>query len=94
MLTCAIPMASRNKGLGLTFTSAGVTAPAPSQVRALPAGFKVSDTPVFTTRGLQPFHDFAEGPDWWCVHHKCVCVCMRARVYVRARARVRAYCIL
>jgi hypothetical protein len=23
------------------------------------------DTPVFTTRGLQPFHDFAEGPDWW-----------------------------
>lgn len=20
---------------------------------------------VFATRGLQPFHDFAEGPDWW-----------------------------
>ena len=53
--------------LGLTFTSAGVTVPAPSQVRTLPAGFKVSDAPVFTTRGLQPFHDFAEGPDWWCV---------------------------
>jgi hypothetical protein len=23
-----------------------------------------SDTPVFATRGLHPFHDFAEGPDW------------------------------
>ncbi len=21
--------------------------------------------PVFTTRGIQPFHDFPEGPDWW-----------------------------
>ena len=22
-------------------------------------------TPAFGTRGLQPFHDFASGPDWW-----------------------------
>jgi hypothetical protein len=22
-------------------------------------------TPLFATRGLQPFHDFPEGPDWW-----------------------------
>lgn len=21
--------------------------------------------PLFATRGIQPFHDFAEGPDWW-----------------------------
>ncbi|MBN1899999.1 hypothetical protein JW926_01585 [Candidatus Sumerlaeota bacterium] len=21
--------------------------------------------PLFTLRGIQPFHDFAEGPDWW-----------------------------
>ncbi|MHB1461053.1 MAG: malectin domain-containing carbohydrate-binding protein [Armatimonadota bacterium] len=21
--------------------------------------------PVFDTRGIQPFHDFSEGPDWW-----------------------------
>jgi hypothetical protein len=21
--------------------------------------------PLFTRRGIQPFHDFAEGPDWW-----------------------------
>ena len=20
---------------------------------------------LFSVRGLQPFHDFAEGPDWW-----------------------------
>ncbi|MBK7260118.1 MAG: hypothetical protein IPI01_20405 [Ignavibacteriae bacterium] len=24
-------------------------------------------TPLFATRGLQPFHDFPEGPDWWSV---------------------------
>jgi len=23
------------------------------------------DAPVFDVRGLQPFHDFASGPDWW-----------------------------
>jgi Malectin domain len=22
-------------------------------------------TPLFTLRGIQPFHDFPEGPDWW-----------------------------
>ena len=22
-------------------------------------------TPLFETRGIQPFHDFPEGPDWW-----------------------------
>jgi hypothetical protein len=22
-------------------------------------------TPLFATRGIQPFHDFPEGPDWW-----------------------------
>lgn len=25
----------------------------------------VHSSPVFTTRGIQPFHDFPEGPDWW-----------------------------
>jgi hypothetical protein len=50
---------------GFTFTSAGPTAPAAGMERALPVGFITTDTPVFTTRGLQPFHDFAEGPDWW-----------------------------
>jgi hypothetical protein len=32
--------------------------------------FKIPDCsewhiPLFATRGLQPFHDFPEGPDWW-----------------------------
>lgn len=36
----------------------------------LPADSRVprarhSLSPRFTTRGLQPFHDFAVGPDWW-----------------------------
>ncbi|MFH0990551.1 MAG: malectin domain-containing carbohydrate-binding protein [bacterium] len=28
---------------------------------------KLNETakPFFSTRGIQPFHDFAEGPDWW-----------------------------
>lgn len=25
----------------------------------------VSRAPLFDTRGIQPFHDFTEGPDWW-----------------------------
>ena len=30
--------------------------------------------PTFAVRGLQPFHDFFEGPDWWDVQmHKQVC---------------------
>lgn len=29
------------------------------------AGFHKTYTPAFALRGLQPFHDFAEGPDWW-----------------------------
>ena len=50
--------------LGFTFTSAGPTIPArPSPPP--PVGWASSAAPAFTTRGLQPFHDFAEGPDWW-----------------------------
>ena len=46
--------------LGFTFTSFGATIPATSAVRRLPVGFSQGDTPAFTTRGLQPFHDFSE----------------------------------
>ena len=28
-----------------------------------------SDEPQFAYRGLQPFHDFPEGPDWWNLNH-------------------------
>ncbi|ACB75512.1 malectin domain-containing carbohydrate-binding protein [Opitutus terrae] len=27
--------------------------------------FHEEGRPLFSVRGLQPFHDFAEGPDWW-----------------------------
>ena len=29
------------------------------------APFSDEGRPLFAVRGLQPFHDFAEGPDWW-----------------------------
>jgi len=33
-----------------------------------PAGIRVAPkrgSPLFAVRGIQPFHDFPEGPDWW-----------------------------
>lgn len=27
--------------------------------------FDLEEIPLFATRGIQPFHDFPEGPDWW-----------------------------
>ena len=30
-----------------------------------PVGTHLQQSPVFTLRGLQPFHDFDSGPDWW-----------------------------
>jgi hypothetical protein len=53
--------------MGCTFSTAGPTVPIKANLQAFSSGFSLSDTPVFTTRGLQPFHDFAEGPDWWSV---------------------------
>ena len=72
--------------LGCTFTSAGATVPpvAPDALAlaAALAAAPVRQTPVFTTRGLQPFHDFAEGPDW---HGEDECMWTRARSGARAR---------
>src|SRR4051794_39079663 len=36
----------------------------PFRVSLLPTVHELA-TPVFNLRGLQPFHDFPEGPDWW-----------------------------
>lgn len=36
-----------------------------TQLAALPSTRPHAAQPVFSVRGLQPFHDFAEGPDWW-----------------------------
>lgn len=48
------------------------TAPTPTDATdwsrrgRLPAGIAdVADAPAFAQRGLQPFHDFEQGPDWW-----------------------------
>ncbi len=33
--------------------------------KLLLAGIDETGKPLFDTRGIQPFHDFPEGPDWW-----------------------------
>eukprot|EP00759_Apiculatamorpha_spiralis_P024561 PhF_6_TR27924/c0_g1_i3/m.41085 len=57
---------------GVVFDTFGPHLPSPLTVTQnnhnnplkLPQTFRAV-TPAFTTRGLQPFHDFSEGPDWW-----------------------------
>lgn len=50
--------------LGTRFHLHGDTVPDEPLRGPLP---RVSETgaPLFATRGIQPFHDFPEGPDWW-----------------------------
>lgn len=52
------------EAMGCTFSTAGPTTPVSPSLHVFEKGWSQQDTPVFTTRGLQPFHDFAEGPDW------------------------------
>ena len=35
----------------------------------LPETTLFAPEPMFDYRGLQPFHDFPEGPDWWDTQH-------------------------
>ncbi len=64
---------------GARFSLAGPALPTRSSSAAvfeavLPIGWSTQAEPIFTTRGLQPFHDFSEGPDWWSEDmHKVVC---------------------
>ncbi|MCE5249862.1 hypothetical protein LLG96_06540 [bacterium] len=50
--------------LGVRFYMHGDVLPDSLSSTALPL---VTETgkPLFDTRGIQPFHDFPEGPDWW-----------------------------
>lgn len=50
--------------LGVRFYLHGDVIP---DVRIKPELSALDETgkPLFETRGIQPFHDFAEGPDWW-----------------------------
>ena len=48
--------------MGVGFSTSGPMLPASAQEVKCSGR---TTTPSFTTRGLQPFHDFSEGPDWW-----------------------------
>lgn len=54
---------------GVRFGIDGSVVPAAAvafQARAaIGASFTLNTSPVFARRGLQPFHDFFSGPDWW-----------------------------
>ncbi len=54
--------------LGVRFYLHGDTVPDRQIPFRLPALDEVG-TPIFESRGVQPWHDFPEGPDWWNLDH-------------------------
>ena len=50
--------------LGVRFGLHGDTIPDGRQPASIPA-LDEAARPLFPLRGIQPFHDFPEGPDWW-----------------------------
>ena len=50
--------------LGIRFYLHGDVVPDQNIKPVIPV-MEESGIPLFTTRGIQPFHDFPEGPDWW-----------------------------
>jgi hypothetical protein len=50
--------------LGVRFYLNGEVIPEQRIAARLPA-IDEEGRPLFSVRGVQPFHDFAEGPDWW-----------------------------
>jgi hypothetical protein len=50
--------------LGVRFGLHGDTLPGERRPPILP-DLDETGRPLFATRGIQPFHDFPEGPDWW-----------------------------
>jgi hypothetical protein len=51
--------------LGVRFYLHGDVVPDGRIPLSLPEDMNETGSPLFTTRGIQPFHDFPEGPDWW-----------------------------
>ena len=51
--------------LGAGFYLHGEVLPSPRPSLTLPPRLYRTFTPRFATRGIQPFHDFPMGPDWW-----------------------------
>ena len=52
------------ESLGIRFYLHGDTVP-DGRTELRLSGFDVVRRPLFEVRGIQPFHDFAVGPDWW-----------------------------
>lgn len=50
--------------LGVRFYLHGDVVP-DGKIPFLISGLNESGRPLFALRGIQPFHDFPEGPDWW-----------------------------
>lgn len=50
--------------LGIRFTLSGDVIP-DERIPFSPPRVDETHSPAFAKRGLQPFHDFPEGPDWW-----------------------------
>jgi hypothetical protein len=50
--------------LGIRFHLHGDSIPDDRTPLVLP-DIEEAHSPLFDTRGIQPFHDFTEGPDWW-----------------------------
>lgn len=53
--------------LGIRFYLHGDVIPDGKIVLTIP-DLEVREKPLFSVRGIQPFHDFPEGPDWWNVN--------------------------
>ncbi len=51
--------------LGVRFYLEGDVVPDAQAAPGIPADLAESGKPLFDRRGIQPFHDFPEGPDWW-----------------------------
>lgn len=50
--------------LGVGFYLDGDVIP-DKQIKFIFPELDIKQTPLFSRRGIQPFHDFPEGPDWW-----------------------------
>jgi len=50
--------------LGVRFELEGDVVP-DARIRFALPDLDETNAPLFDTRGIQPFHDFTEGPDWW-----------------------------
>lgn len=53
------------ESLGVGFMIDGDIIPEEKTENLKLSGFNEKHKPVFELRGIQPFHDFPEGPDWW-----------------------------